>query len=272
MRLDLHVHTKASDGAWSPEAVVRGASDGGLDVIAITDHDTTAAVAVAQEVGERHSLQVVPATELSSTHVGRDVHILGYFVNPESAALVAHERRAADRRQERMREMIERLAGQGIEVTFQDVERAAGSDGVVIGRPHLATALVEAGYVDSAMEAFDRLIGDDHPAFVPTHLLEPTGAVEVVLEAGGIPIWAHPPSDLVDSLLPGLRAAGLRGLEVYRPTHRRSDVLRLESICRTAGLLMTGGSDWHGPDAGAALGDFWVGAEEIERFLEAGGL
>ncbi len=272
MKLDLHLHTTASDGAWSPEAVVAGAAAGGLDVISITDHDTTAAVAPAQEAARDLSLQVIPGVELSSTHEGRDVHILGYFVDLGADRLVAHGRRAEARREERMREMIARLSEQDIDVSFQAVERAAGEDRVVIGRPHLAAALIEAGHASSVPDAFARLIGDEHPAFVPTALLEPAGAVEIVLDAGGIPIWAHPPGDLIDPLLPGLKQAGLRGLEVYRPRHRRSEVLRLESICRSAGLLMTGGSDWHTPDGGSALGDFWIEAGEVERFLEAGGM
>ena len=171
-----------------------------------------------------------------------------------------------------MKEMLALLSEDGIEVEFEEVEAAAGPDRVVIGRPHLAQALVEGGHATSVYDAFDHLIGDDAPAFVPTHLLEPAEAVEVVLAGGGIPIWAHPPREIVDALLPGLLDAGLRGLEVYRPRNRRSEIMRLESICKTAGLLMTGGSDWHGPDHGNALGDFHVRAEEIERFLEAGGL
>ena len=272
MRLDLHMHTTASDGAWSPEAVVAGAAKGGLDVISITDHDTAAAVSTAQAAASELSLQVIPGVELSSTFQGRDVHVLGYFVDPEATALVAHADRAGRRREERMREMIARLGDQGVSVTFEDVERAAGEDRVVIGRPHLAAALVGLGYANSTYDAFDRLIGDGHPAFVPTHLLEPAGAVEIVLESGGIPVWAHPPADMIDGLLPSMIAAGLRGLEVYRPRNRRADVLRLESVCKTAGLLRTGGSDWHGPEGGRALGDFHVSAGEIERFLDAGGL
>jgi predicted metal-dependent phosphoesterase TrpH len=272
MRLDLHMHTTASDGAWSPAAVVESAAAGGLDVIAITDHDTTAAVSAAERAAAELNLEVISGVELSSTHEGRDVHILGYFVDTAEERLVAHAKRAERRREERMQEMVDRLQKQGIEVSYADVERAAGEDRVVIGRPHLASALVTGGYANSVYDAFDRLIGDNHPAFVPTHLVEPAGAVEVVLAAGGIPVWAHPPGDLVDPLLPGLKAAGLQGLEVYRPRHKRSEVLRLESICKSTGLLMTGGSDWHTPDAGASLGDFYVSSDEVERFLSAGGM
>lgn len=249
-----------------------GASGGGLDVIAVADHDTTAAVAAAHAAAEGRSLQVIPALEVSSTWQGREIHVLGYFVDPDAPALVAHGRRAGTARRERMREMVARLAASGIRVTYEEVEAAAGPERVNLGRPHLAKVLVANGHVSSVPEAFSRLIGDQHPAFVPTQLLDPAGAVALILEGGGIPVWAHPPTDLVDALLPGLVRAGLRGLEVYRPTHSRSDVIRLEGVCRSAGLLMSGGSDWHTPDSGVRLGDFHVTGDEVEKLLAAGGM
>ncbi len=272
MRLDLHVHSTASDGAWSPEAVVRGAAEGGLDVIALADHDTVAGFRAAEAAGRTLDVQVIAALEVSSTHEGRDVHVLGYFVDPEAPSVVRHSELAVRRRDQRMREMLERLAAQGIQVPFEAVEAAAGAGRVVIGRPHLAKALVAAGYASNVPHAFDTLIGDGHPAFVPTHLLTPVDAVGVIRDGGGIPIWAHPPGDLVEPLLPALVGAGLRGLEVYRPKNHRTDVLRYEEICRTRGLLLSGGSDWHSPDSGAALGDFFVSGGEVEGLLAAGGM
>lgn len=272
MRLDLHIHTTASDGAWSPGQVVRGARRGGLDVIAIADHDTTAAVEAAQAAGEEADVQVIPALEASSTYGDREIHILGYFVDVHSPALVRQTRHAAERREARMQEMVERLAGQGIEVPFEEVERAAGEDRVNLARPHLARALVKLGHATSVSDAFFSLIGDNQPAFVPTRLGEPQEAVALILEAGGLPVWAHPPGDLMDALLPKLMRAGLRGVEVYRPSHDRNDVLRLEAVCRTTGLLASGGSDWHTPESGNALGDFHVTADEVERLLAAGGM
>ena len=272
MRLDLHIHSTASDGSWSPEAVVRGAAAGRLDVIALADHDTAAGHAAAAAVGREVNVQVIPALEVSSTHHGRDVHILGYFVDPEAADIRTHTERASRRREERTLEMIARLAKQGIDVEYAAVEQAAGPDRVVIGRPHLARALVAGGHASSVEDAFDRLIGDDKPAFVPTHLLTPVEAVEVVLGGGGIPIWAHPPADLMGGLLPALLAAGLRGLEVYRPKGHRTDPSRNERLCRDRGLLMSGGSDWHSPAGGTALGDFYVTADEVEGLLAAGGM
>jgi len=251
---------------------VRGAAEGGLHVIALTDHDTIAGYPVAAATGKEVDVQVLPGIEISSTHGAREVHILGYFVDPEAPALRQHAETALNRREQRMREILERLSDGGIDIEYAAVEEAAGPDHVVIGRPHLAKALVRAGHASSVPDAFNRLIGDGHPAFVPTHLLEPVGAVEVVLAAGGVPVWAHPPGDLVDGLLPHLMGAGLRGMEVYRPRHSRSEVLRYESICRSTGLLMTGGSDWHGPEGGSALGDFYVTADEVAKLLTLGGL
>lgn len=272
MKLDLHIHSTASDGAWGPTEVVEAAAKAGLDVIALADHDTMAGVAAATAAAVGAGVTVIPAVEMSSSHEGRDVHVLGYFVDAEAPSMRRHAERAGSRRDERMREMVDRLVSDGIEMTFEAVERAAGPDRVNIGRPHLARALVEAGHVGSVPEAFETLIGDDADAFVPTDLLDPTGAVETILAAGGVPVWAHPPADMIDPLLPSLIEAGLRGLEVFRPRSRRSAIERLRSICRARDLLMSGGSDWHNPESGSALGEFWVTDADVAALLEAGGV
>ena len=189
---------------------MRGAAEGGLDVLALTDHDTIAGYPAAERMGRELDVQVLPGIEVSSTHDGRDVHILGYYVDPDAAPLRRHADRALRRREERMREMLARLVDQGVTIAYAEVEEAAGPDHVVIGRPHLAKALVTAGHASSIPDAFNKLIGDDHPAFVPTHLLTPVEAVELLAASGGVSIWAHPPGDLVDALLPELVEAGLR--------------------------------------------------------------
>lgn len=272
MRLDLHIHTNASDGAWSPTRVVEGAAAGGLDVIAISDHDTTAGVAEARAAARNHRIQVIPALEVSSTWEGREIHVLGYFVDPAAPALAEHRRWARRRRQARMEEMVERLEAQGAPVDMDRVMAAAGDAADALARPHLARALVEAGHVGSVPEAFQSLIGDEHPAFVPTRLMDPSEAVTLIHETGGVAVWAHPPLDLLDVLLPELEKAGLDGLEVYRASNKRHAVVRLEAACRARGLLKSGGSDWHTPDSGYALGDFHVEAREVEELLAEGGL
>ena len=271
MRLDLHIHTTASDGVWSPAAVASHAA-GRLDVIALTDHDTIAGIDPARRAVAGLPLHVIPAVELSSTFNGRDVHVLGYFVDPTTPALLEHEVRAMGARESRMEEMIGRLREQGVEVEMAAVLHAAGPERGSIGRPHLARVLVEEGHAQSVPDAFDRWIGDNHPAFVPTSLLDPEGAVAVVRAAGGIAVWAHPPADLIDALLPRLVQSGLRGLEVYRPRVDPGRAARLEQTARTAGLVVTGGSDWHTPEAGSELGDFHVTGEELAAFLEEGGM
>jgi predicted metal-dependent phosphoesterase TrpH len=210
--------------------------------------------------------------EVSSTLDQRELHFLGYFVDPESELIRKHEERAVRLRGKRMQGMVQRLGDQNILVEMEAVKAAAGPDGTALSRPHLARALVEAGHVRSISEAFDRYIGDGHPAFLPTSLLSPEEAIELIRGAGGIPVWAHPPENQVESLLPRLVQAGLRGLEVYRPRHPARYTLRLEGLCKAWKLLMSGGSDWHGPDRGVELGDFWVNSEEVAALLEEGGM
>jgi hypothetical protein len=270
MKVDLHIHSTASDGAWSPERLVFAALEGGLDLIALADHDTTAGVEAAVVAARGTRLQVVPAIELSTTWHGRELHVLGYFVDPEAAPLRAHVESATGARVARIEVMISRLGEAGIPVEMASVLAQAGPERGVLGRPHLAMALVEAGHVRSLDEAFERFLGDGLPAFVPTALLEPAEGVQLVLAAGGVPVWAHPPGDLVDTVLPQLVAAGLRGLEVYRPLSAPRQVRRLESVARSAGLVVTGGSDWHGPDRGRPLGEFFVPSGRVAQFLEQG--
>lgn len=272
MRLDLHIHSTASDGVCAPETVVRKAVDGRLDVIALADHDTTAGVRPAREAARGLPLHVIPALEASSTWQGHDIHVLGYFVDLEHPALEAHDREARRMREERMQGMIDRLEGMGVEVSYEAVLEAAGPDHHTLGRPHLARALEAEGHVGSVPEAFRRYIGDDCRAFIPTEVQGPEAAVELVLEAGGVPVWAHPPEELVEPLLSTLVDAGLRGLEAYRPRHRQAVVDDLVRTARRHDLVVSGGSDWHGHDRAPDLGTFYVTGDEVEALLKEGGM
>lgn len=277
MRLDLHVHSTASDGRLSPGDVVRQAVAGRLDVIALSDHDTTAgftearATAEGLAIGGGRGVEVIPSIEVSTTGHGEELHFLGYFVDPDHPSITSHAVRARTLRNDRMKEMVRRLGSQGVDVTFDEVVFAAGPDLQALARPHLARALVERGHAGSVAEAFDRYIGNAHEAFVPTGLMSPTRGIELILGAGGIPVWAHPPHWLLDELLDPFVEAGLQGLEIYRPKNAASLTMKLERAARTRGLLVTGGSDWHGPDNGS-LGDFFVSSEEVGLFLETGGI
>lgn len=272
MRLDLHVHSTASDGTVSPEEVVERAIAGGLDVVALSDHDTVAGVERAIAAVRGRMLHIIPAIEMSSTFEGTDIHILGYFIDVRSDAFVEHARRNHKRRDARMAEMVERLSRQGITVTRRQLDEQRGSADVAYSRPHLARALVKAGYAANFAQAFARLIGNNCPAYVPTRVATPEEVTRVVLAAGGIPVWAHPPAEHFRRLLPGLVDAGLGGLEAYRAARVSVGVGELEDVARREGLVLTGGSDWHGPENGSELGDFYVTGEEVADFLAVGGM
>lgn len=271
MRFDLHVHSTASDGVLAPSAIVRAAAAGGLHGMALTDHDTTAGVDEAAGVASEVGIALIPGCELSSTHEGRDIHVLGYGVDLAAPALRAHEERASTRRRDRMAEMVARLAELGVRVRLERVLEIAGTTGVV-GRPHLARALVEEGHAASVPDAFDTLIGDGHPAFVPTALHTPVDVVRTIRGSGGVAIWAHPPGDLLAGLLPRLVSEGLQGVEAYRPRSSNRDRQRLLRVAREAGLVVSGGSDWHDPVRNDPLGTFWVDRAQVAGLLDLLGI
>lgn len=267
MRIDLHIHSTASDGALAPEAVVEAALAGRLDVIAIADHDTVAGVVPASAAADGR-LEVIPAVELSSTRAGREYHILGYYIDPFSAVLGEFTRAAGRRRQDRMAGMVERLGRMGVLVPFDDVLAEAG-EAANVGRPHLARVLLQRGHVRTFAEAFTRFIGDGGPAFVPVELLSPEGAVALVHAAGGLAVWAHPPVEVLADEIDGLVQAGLDGVECYRPRTSPPEIERIRAVARERGLLLTGGSDWHGEWQGL-LGEFAVGEDAVPEILQRG--
>ncbi|WP_017297063.1 PHP domain-containing protein [Nodosilinea nodulosa] len=240
--LDLHNHTTYSDGTLTPAALVVAAIAAGVKALAITDHDTLAgwdeAIAAAGD-----DLEVVPGVELSTVENGRSLHILGFY--PDRAVL---EPPLGDRiagRRRRARLMADKLAELGFPIELPEL-----SGTMAPGRPHLAAALVKAGHVASRREAFDRWLGDHGPAFVPYEKFSAAEGIQLLRDCGAVPVWAHPclfKGSTVDALMPQLVELGLMGVEVYHPHHSPSDVRRLEEYCHHYGLLMTGGSDYHGP-------------------------
>jgi 3',5'-nucleoside bisphosphate phosphatase len=192
-------------------------------------------------------------------------------VDPEQASLRAHAESARARRQERVVEILERLSRLHVDLDFDDVMAAAGSDVGSLGRPHVARALLARGYVNSVSEAFDRWLADDGPAFVPTALLEPRDAVALIHESGGLAFWAHPAPRLFEQRLERFVASGLDGIECFRPRLGAVDQGRLRRAAESYGLLLSGGSDWHGDWQGRP-GDFFVPADQIAPLLERLGL
>lgn len=268
MRADLHLHSTASDGELPPSELMARAAEGGLTVVALTDHDSAAGVREATPAARDLGLALIPATELSATRDGREIHILGYGIDPDHPAIRRRGEAARSLRRGRMAAMVSRLEPLGVRVSMAEVEAAAGDGRVMLGRPHLARALVRAGVVATVQEAFDRWIGDGHPAFVPTDLGTPEDAIATIRDAGGLPVWAHPPSDVLVEWLPALTESGLEGVEAYRATWSGARCRRVAKAARGQGLCVTGGSDWHGPRKGGRLGDFWLPEERIRDFLD----
>jgi 3',5'-nucleoside bisphosphate phosphatase len=270
LRIDLHIHSTASDGSLPPAAVVEAARAGGLHVMALADHDTVGGV-VAAGSAAAGTVHVIPAIELSTYHDGSELHVLGYYVDPLDSQLVRYGERASLARQDRMHEMIGLLGGIGMSLSYEDVLAAAGPRPDSIGRPHLARALVQRGYVQTVAEAFDRFIGDHGPGFVPTRLISPAEAVEIIHLAHGVAVWAHPRPDLLEALLPRLRAEGMDGVESYRPRVAHVESERIDALAARHGMFVTGGSDWHGEWQGR-LGDFAIERDDVAAFLEIGGI
>lgn len=240
--LDLHSHTTFSDGTLPPADLVVAAIAAGVKALAITDHDTLAGwdEAIAAAGGD---LEVVPGVELSTVENGRSLHILGFY--PNRAALEPPLVERIEGRRRRAQQMVEKLAELGYPIELPPM---AGN--MAPGRPHLAAALVKAGYVESKREAFDRWLGDDGPVFVQYDKFSAAEGIQLLRDCGAVPVWAHPclfKGSTVTTLLPQLLEAGLMGVEVYHPHHSPSDVRRLETYCHDHNLVMTGGSDYHGP-------------------------
>ena len=245
MKADLHLHTTASDGRLEPREIVYLAVRVGLDVIAITDHDTVDGVAPALAAADVFpSLTVIPGVEINTDVPHGEVHVLGYFIDYTDQKLAATLQGLRDSRQGRAQKMIAKLSGLGMEIKWQRVRELA--QGGSLCRPHIAQALFEKGYVSSEKEAFDKYIGHDGPAYVERQKLPPVEAVKLLIEAQGLPVLAHP-ADIadLDELVSELKAAGLVGIEVYYGDYGSDVVDRLLRIARDYGLVATGGTDYH---------------------------
>ncbi|MDQ7857377.1 MAG: PHP domain-containing protein [Armatimonadota bacterium] len=244
MRIDLHTHTTASDGVLAPAALVEEARRWGVEVLAVSDHDTTAGLDEALGAGAALGVEVWPAVELSCDVEAGEVHMLGYFVDRTLDWFQALLSRLRDGRSLRARRMVERLAALGVPVEFDRVRQIAGE--AAIGRPHVARALVEAGRVRTVAEAFDRFIGRHGPAYVERVKVTPLQAVDVIRAAGGLAVLAHPGWGGQEGMVPALVAGGLDGIEVYHPDHTPDQVRAYAALAGRYGLLVTGGTDFHG--------------------------
>jgi predicted metal-dependent phosphoesterase TrpH len=245
IRADLHLHTTASDGRLTPEQLVARAVERGLNVMAVTDHDTVEGIPLALKAASNfHNLNLIPGVEINTDVPGMEVHMLGYFIDFESDSLIEPLKELRDSRVIRARGMLEKLDKLGMPIKWEELLTIAGDS--VIGRPHIAKAMEDAGYVSTSSEAFDKYIGRKGPAYVEHKKMTPVEVVGLIKSVHGIPVLAHPANiDTLDTMLHDLKSAGLMGLEVYYGKYTPDIIQDLLALAKKYDLITTGGSDYH---------------------------
>ncbi|MBT4512951.1 MAG: PHP domain-containing protein [Chloroflexi bacterium] len=268
MKIDLHIHTTASDGRATPTEVVYRAAELEMKAIAITDHDSVEGIEEAlAEARKFPKLLVIPGVELGADVPNGEMHILGYFVDHYSAEFCHKLEMLRSSRATRGQKMVSKLIKLGIHLNWEHV--ISISAGASIGRPHIAQAMLERGFISSLQEAFDKYIGDNGPCYVDREKLTPAECVELVAKTGGLPVLAHPAkTDDMDAVLPQLKQSGLIGMEVYYKNYPQKTQKRLLKIANKHGLVGCGGSDYHGfEDTSNNIGNCNVPQETIDRLI-----
>jgi len=241
--VDLHIHSNHSDGRQSPRQVIDDALELGLKAVSITDHDVVSGYQEAAEYARDKEIEAISGIELSASKVDEDIHLLGYLFRPDHGRLLETVERFRRIRSERGKKMVAQLARLGMKLEYEEVLKAAGE--AAVGRPHLAEAMVNNGFVASYNEAFNRYLGLGGPVYVPKAKLTPAEAIELIHEAGGVAVMAHPVLTNRDDMIEEMVSAGLDGMEIFHPTHTQTTRKRYRQIAQRHGLFMTGGSDSH---------------------------
>lgn len=269
---DLHTHTKASDGTCEPAENVRLAKEAGLKALAITDHDTVAGVPEALAAGRELGIEVIPGVEVSSVGRGQDIHVLGYFIPYEDSTFQERLVGLRETRHERNQLLIAKLQELGIPITLESVYRRKQGTDKNIGRPHIAEELIELGIVATIEEAFEKYLGKGAAAYVNPPRITPQEAIRLIQDAGGAAVLAHPGLYDDDELVQELIAFGLDGIEVNHPDNTEEQRLVYSTWAKEHGLVMTGGSDFHGwrgeEPFHAMLGSHTAQIEAVERLRE----
>lgn len=272
-QVDLHIHSTASDGKFSPEAIVGKAAELGLKVIALTDHDTVDGIPPALEAARAFpELRFIPGVEISTDLADGEAHVLGYFIDHTSRELDSALEKFRDSRQGRARGMVAKLGALGMDIDWQRVREIAG-DGS-IGRPHIARAMLEKGYITAFEEAFDKYIGHGGPAYVEREKMTPEAAVGLILRSRGLPVLAHPFTvKEPEAMVVKLKAAGLVGIEAYYKDNTAEETEAMLGLAEKYGLIATGGTDYHGigDSSEVMLGGVEVPLEAAERLIALAG-
>ncbi len=272
--IDLHVHSTASDGTFTPRELVEYALKKGLKAFALTDHDTIDGLPEAEAAASKVSLELVPGIEFSTEYQGRDIHILGLDLDWRRKEFDDSLTAFKEARRDRNREMADKLRQlENMDISLEMLEERF--PGAVMTRAHFARYLLEKGYVREMREAFDRYVGDDCPCFVPRHKITPTAAIDLIRNAGGIPVLAHPllyhmTAEQLETLVKGLKKHGLKGLEAIYSGNRGSDETNMRRLARKYGLKISGGSDFHGSikphiDLGCGRGSLKIPYEVLKN-------
>lgn len=256
MKVDLHIHTIYSDGVFNPEKIVDTANDVGLDAIAITDHDNVLAYPIAKKYAQdianqsgKKPLEILPGVEINTIYKKDEIHILGYFMNREDNDFLTMLKNQQKARVEQTEEIIHLLnKKEGIHITFDKIKSLV-AEGGSIGRPHIAKAITMVGGTNSVMEAYNKYINNDSDVYVQRKTISPHEAIEVIYDAGGIPVFAHPfDVENAENLIKEFMHYGLLGVEAYHRKHSPAMVEYYSSIAEKNGLIITGGSDFHAPN------------------------
>ena len=243
--IDLHLHTTASDGNFTPQEVVVKANELGFSAIAITDHDTIQGINPALQAADSLDLEVIPGIELNTDYLDSEVHVLGYYINYQNENLVNKMKVLKEARYDRAEKIVDKLNQLDVEIGYSEVLDLAA--GATVGRSHIAQILLEKGYVEEWSDAFDQYLGCQAPAYVGRDRLDVKGAINLIKEADGIPIIAHPGLIGDDNLLAKFINWGAEGIEVYHTEHDQKEEKKYLQFAKENNLLITGGSDCHGP-------------------------
>lgn len=270
--IDLHTHSTASDGTETPSELVAAARAAGIDVLAITDHDTVAGWAEAERAAHDQDVTLVRGIEISTTHRGASIHLLGYLTDPADEALMGELAMARSSRATRLERMVSLMAADGIGITYDEV-LAQVAPGATPGRPHIADALIANGTIRHRDEAFREWLTNDSPYYVDHYSPDPVRACELVRAAGGVPVIAHPftrtrGEAVTDTLIEQMYAAGLAGLEAFHRDHGPAEVAHAVQLADRLGMLVTGSSDYHGTGKLNRLGEFTT-RPEVFAAIEA---